>query len=430
VFKTENYLPEIQLAMDDFYLDFQPEAYIVGDRFEHSYAISEHKKLFISLLECREEGEAWERTKEFVYFCVTHDIPFMFLYSELLTISRSLVRRLSQEEDLENIKKLNAYFDELEAQITEAYFHQFLRRLATKNHLRLSHIANLVEKNLMIHYQNHIEWLIQLIHYIEDYSGEQRPMPELNHCNCSFGKWLHDTSIPYIVTTSHFQEVSRLHECLHGLAGDVVLQCQNNLKIPRTLIHLIQRIDYISLEIGNEIAILNDMIMIEEYSKDPLTGLLTRRLFEKIIATQIEIAKATETQCSIIMCDLDYFKRVNDTYGHLAGDQVIQNFAQVLRTILRKSDFMFRFGGEEFIILLPSTSEINARKIAQKICDYTAEQEVLFERTPLQYTVSIGVIAINTDSTNCILKDTIQRYVAEVDAKLYLAKKNGRNRVE
>ncbi|MCX6072780.1 MAG: sensor domain-containing diguanylate cyclase [Campylobacterales bacterium] len=428
MFKTENHLPEIQVTMDNFYLDFQPETYIDGDRFEYADAISEHKKLFLTLLECRDESEAQEKTEEFVYFCVTHDIPFMFVYSELLTIYRSLIRTLSQEEDLENIKKLDHYFDELEMQITEAYFHKFLRRLATKNHLRLSHITNLIEKNMMIHYQHHIEWMIQLINYIENYEDEY-PSPEMNPRNCSFGKWLHTMSIRSIASTN-FQEVNRLHESLHTLALDVVLQCQNRTQTARTLIHLMQRINYISLEIGNEIAIIHDMLMIEEYSKDPLTGLLTRRLFEKIISTQIEIAKATETQCSIMMCDLDYFKKINDTYGHLAGDQVIQNFSEILRTVLRKSDFMFRFGGEEFIIILPSTSQTNARKIAQKICDYTATQEVLFETTPLHYTVSIGVIAINTDSTNCILKETISRYVAEVDAKLYLAKKNGRNRVE
>jgi len=172
------------------------------------------------------------------------------------------------------------------------------------------------------------------------------------------------------------------------------------------------------------------MIMIEEYSKDPLTALLSRRLFEKVMQSQIEIAKATETQCSIMMCDLDHFKTINDTYGHLAGDSVIKNFADVLRTILRKSDFIFRYGGEEFIIILPSTSEINARKIAQKICDFASEQDISFEGNPIRYTTSIGITAIDTDTTTYVLKDTINRYVAEVDAKLYLAKRNGRNRVE
>ena len=161
--------------------------------------------------------------------------------------------------------------------------------------------------------------------YVDHYE-ENSPIPELNHELCTFGQWLHDVSIAYIVTTSHFKDVSRLHHGLHDLASDVVQQCQSPTRKPKSLIHLMQRIDYISLEIGNEIAILNDMIMIEEYSKDPLTGLLTRRLFDKVILNQIDIAKATESHCSLMMCDLDHFKSINDTYGHLAGDTVIKSF--------------------------------------------------------------------------------------------------------
>lgn len=429
MFKSENYLSEILSSIDTFYIDFEQEGYLNKNNFKYAHTINEHKNLFIALFECITPSDAEAKMEEFVYFCVTHDIPYMFVYGELLMISRNLMGILASEGDLENLKHLNTYLDKLENQITIAYFYKFLRRLATKNHLRLSHLSNLIEKNLMIHYQRHIEWMIQLIDYIQ-YYDKNRPFPELNHNECGFGQWLHNAALPYITTTSHFKGVGELHHSLHDLASEVVQQCQKSIQSPKHLIHLMQRIDYISLEIGNEIAILNDMIIIEEYSKDPLTGLLTRRLFEKVMTSQIEIAKATETQCAIIMCDLDHFKAINDDYGHLAGDKVIQNFADVLRILLRTSDFIFRFGGEEFIILLPSTSERDARKIAQKICDHVAEHEVVFNEIALCYTVSIGVTPMNTETTTYVLKDTIHRYVAEVDSKLYLAKQNGRNRVE
>lgn len=429
MFKNALYLNTIELAIDDFSIDFDGDEHIKELHFDYARTINEHKTLFISLFSSETATESEERTDELVHFCVTNDIPYMFVYGELLTISRNLIRLLAREGDLEGIKRLNSYFDILEHQITIAYFHKFLRRLAVKNHLRLSHLSNLVEKNLMIHYQQHIEWMIKLIDFVQ-HLEDTYPHPELNHTLCSFGKWLHDASIPYIITTSHFKEVGLLHQNLHDLASDVIAQTKGGIAKPKNLIHLMHRIDYISLEIGNEIAILNDMIMIEEYSKDPLTGLLTRRLFEKVMQSQIEIAKATESQCSLMMCDLDHFKSINDTYGHLAGDAVIQHFAESLRTLLRKSDFIFRFGGEEFIIILPSTTETNTRKIAQKLCDFTAEQEITFEGKPIRYSVSIGITPIAIDSTSYILKETINRYIAEADAKLYLAKQNGRNRVE
>jgi diguanylate cyclase (GGDEF)-like protein len=429
MFKTEAYLDAIELAIDDFCIDFDRDKYIKEFHCDYAHTISEHKTLFISLFGSKTAAESEERTDEFVHFCVTNDIPYMFVYGELLTISRNLMRLFAQEGDVENIKRLSTYFDTLEHQIAIAYFHKFLRRLAVKNHLRLSHLSNLVEKNLMIHYQHHIEWMIKLIDFVQ-HLDDAYPYPELNHTLCSFGKWLHDASIPYIITTSHFKEVGLLHQNLHNLASDVIAQIKGGVMKLKNLIHLMHRIDYISLEIGNEIAILNDMVMIEEYSKDPLTGLLNRRLFEKVIQSQIQIAKATESQCSLMMCDLDHFKLINDTYGHLAGDAVIQHFAESLRTILRKSDFIFRFGGEEFIIILPSTNETNTRKIAQKLCDFTAEQEITFNGKSIRYTISVGIAPISIDSIDYILKETINRYVAEVDAKLYLAKQNGRNRVE
>jgi diguanylate cyclase (GGDEF)-like protein len=196
------------------------------------------------------------------------------------------------------------------------------------------------------------------------------------------------------------------------------------------MIQLLLRLDYTSLEIGNEIAIINDMLIIGEYTKDPMTGLLGRRLLDKIMMNQIEIAKATESNCSLIMCDLDYFKTINDQYGHLAGDSVIQNFAELLQKTLRKSDFIFRFGGEEFLILLPSSEYSEARSVAENLCTQASLQKVNFDGQNISYSVSIGTFGIDTDTISFVTKETIINYVKSVDAQLYLAKQNGRNRVE
>jgi diguanylate cyclase (GGDEF)-like protein len=217
---------------------------------------------------------------------------------------------------------------------------------------------------------------------------------------------------------------------LHELASNILQHHSSGIFDHRNLIQLLLQLDYTSLEIGNEIAIINDMLIIGEYSKDPLTGLLGRRLFEKIMISQIEIAKATETKSTMIMCDLDYFKAINDRFGHLAGDEVIKDFAVTLQQILRKSDFIFRFGGEEFLILLPSTTYKEAHTIAEAICQSIATHELIYESNRISYTVSIGVFEIDTNDLTFVTKETIQKYVHSVDSKLYLAKQNGRNRVE
>jgi diguanylate cyclase len=97
---------------------------------------------------------------------------------------------------------------------------------------------------------------------------------------------------------------------------------------------------------------------------------------------------------------------------------------------LRKSDYLFRFGGEEFIILLPTTSKDEAHMLGQELCNATAAEDAVFEGIPIRYTISIGVISILAGNTTPINNETIDGYVAQVDEKLYLAKERGRNRVE
>jgi diguanylate cyclase (GGDEF)-like protein len=189
----------------------------------------------------------------------------------------------------------------------------------------------------------------------------------------------------YLLSTSHFNVIEKLHVNLHDLAANVINYCKNKEFRPATLIHLMQRIDYYSLEIGNEIAFLNE---IEEGAKDPLTHLLTRRLFNKIMMNTLDISKATGRGFALMMCDLDHFKSINDTYGHSVGDIVLKHFSGILEQNLRKSDYIFRFGGEEFMILLPTTDKKDALFLAQKVCDATAAREVIVENLASVYGVS------------------------------------------
>jgi diguanylate cyclase (GGDEF)-like protein len=282
------------------------------------------------------------------------------------------------------------------------------------------------DKKFMIHYESHIKWIVNLILYVQKKEFDDNH-PELNPNLCAFGRWMHGATSSYLLSTSHFKVIENLHINLHDLAANVINYCKRNEYRPATLIHLMQRIDYYSLEIGNEIAFLNE---IEESAKDPLTHLLTRRLFNKIMLNKLDIAKATGKEFALMMCDLDHFKAINDTYGHAVGDVVLQHFAKVMEQTLRKSDYIFRFGGEEFIILLPVTDKEETLMLAQKICDATASSEVKIENISINYTVSIGTLVILVSNKVDVNQETIDTYVTQVDEKLYFAKEKGRNRVE
>jgi diguanylate cyclase len=383
------------------------------------------KDLFEKLTDQNED----EQTDAFVQACLLNDIHYPLIHTDLMALARSVLGNLVNEQNCKEVIALNQGFERIEHKVSRAYFHHYLRQLAVKNHIRLSHLANLSEKNLLVHYQNHLQWMLRLITQLQGIEPES-PV-ELDHNRCTFGRWLHGHIIPMLKSSSHFKEIERLHIKLHKLGKEVLTQYASGNKHPKHLIHLMGRLDYISLEIGAEIAILNDMMMITEYHKDPLTGVLTRHLLDKIMSAQIEIAKATESSCALLMMDLDHFKQINDSYGHLAGDQVIQNFSEILKKTLRKSDFIFRFGGEEFLVLVPSTNAEDVQQIAEKILSEVRQQAILTpDEQVINYTVSIGTTSIQPSNLSFVTKEVVNHYIGEADARLYLAKRNGRNRVE
>lgn len=422
----KNYLSNIRSTLERFTQEVQHSSCFVKHDISYTQVINEQKEKLLDLFNHFDTEDESNALEEYLEFCIHNDLPYLFVHSELSNVAREILGLLASEGKCSSINYANTHFTNLESRIAEEYYRHFLRKLATKHHIRLSHLSHLIEKHLMIHYQHHLEWMLVLIAQLQGNAREGSHC-ELDHTRCSFGQWLHNPSIPYLSNTSHFADIQRLHISLHELASNIFAQHDSKQIDYKNIIQLLQSLDYTSLEIGNEIAIINDMLIIGEYTKDPLTGLLGRRLFEKIVMGQIEIAKATESDTAMIMCDLDHFKEINDHYGHLAGDEVIKNFAANLQSTLRKSDFIFRFGGEEFLILLPSTNYSEARLLAEKICSLTAQQILSYENVNISYTVSIGVSEIEMDDLSFVTKDVIQKYVHNVDAQLYLAKQNGRN---
>lgn len=153
---------------------------------------------------------------------------------------------------------------------------------------------------------------------------------------------------------------------------------------------------------------------------DTLTGLLNRRGFDTQMAFALAMARRTGRALSLITVDVDHFKRVNDTFGHEAGDEVLRRLARTLEQRLRGSDVVARLGGEEFVVLLPETDLDGARKIAQELVDAMASQSDPVVGT---ITVSAGVASMRG------LQDTSTDILRRGDSALYDAKGRGRNRV-
>lgn len=161
----------------------------------------------------------------------------------------------------------------------------------------------------------------------------------------------------------------------------------------------------------------------ENALRDAMTGLYNRRFLEEYVETLMSGVERNKSVFSILMLDFDYFKQVNDTYGHEAGDKVLKALSDILSRNVRGSDLVVRYGGEEFLVILLDTDAERAVQVAEKIRREVAGTKVTLPTTVLQKTISIGVAQYPSDA------DTFWQVVKFADVALYGAKNAGRNRV-
>jgi len=159
-------------------------------------------------------------------------------------------------------------------------------------------------------------------------------------------------------------------------------------------------------------------LLYEAATHDEKTGLYNNKFFETMLDMEIEKAKRKQQKLSLMLIDIDFFKKINDTYGHIKADDLLERLAKVIQKQIRKSDIAARFGGEEFIILLPETSLDKAKKLASRLKTAIHKDNVLKKH---KLTISGGI-------TQFKLKDTKKRLKQRVDKALYQAKKQGRDR--
>jgi len=134
--------------------------------------------------------------------------------------------------------------------------------------------------------------------------------------------------------------------------------------------------------------------LLEQSIRDPLTGLYNRRFFDLTMDQQTELTRRYGRDLTLVLFDLDGFKQVNDTYGHAAGDDVLKRFSQVLKQTVRKSDWVCRMGGDEFAVILPETTELNARTMVERL--FQAWKALDVETGEIG--VSIGIASLPSDS--------------------------------
>jgi len=162
--------------------------------------------------------------------------------------------------------------------------------------------------------------------------------------------------------------------------------------------------------------------------QDPLTGLYNRRHLEERLSAELAAAQRHQRLVSVLMVDVDHFKRINDDHGHMAGDEALKMVAYVLRGAIRKEDVLARFGGEEFVVVARETGLAGARALGERIRRAVERSRCQWQGRDLALTVSIGV-TVSLGLTEYKPGETDRDMIGSADQALYLAKQAGRNRV-
>lgn len=179
-------------------------------------------------------------------------------------------------------------------------------------------------------------------------------------------------------------------------------------------------------KVSTQLGLVIDRILLNEETKamattDPLTGLYNRSVFKKELTKEIMKASRFGVPLSLLVADLDHFKNINDTYGHLAGDETLRQIAVMIGESIRKVDIACRYGGEEFTIILPMTDAQDALAIAERLRQNVEQSKIRFENLSIQITISIGVAVYQGESADDFFK--------KADEAAYQSKTRGRNRV-
>lgn len=250
-------------------------------------------------------------------------------------------------------------------------------------------------------------------------------LPDINGNEvCRWLKLNEDTrGIPIIMLTAKGSTMDKV-QGLHAGADDYLLKPYNETEL-NARIYASLRTKALQDELRAKNRQLEEVLSKVEVlaSTDPLTGLYNRRYFEKII--EIEFAKTMRynSPLSCVMVDVDHFKKINDTYGHHTGDIILKEVTRIIQDSIRKVDTAARWGGEEFVALLPRTGKEQALYAAARIWKSIAGY--VFPTIDTQITVSIGIASVPDASI-----DSAEKLVDASDIAMYRAKTLGRNSIE
>ncbi len=240
------------------------------------------------------------------------------------------------------------------------------------------------------------------------------------HHRCEFGKWYDHVEQPELLNEPSFARIGELHHAMHDATAMLLRQRQTG---GDAAIADYDRFINGAIDFKMEVRRLQFKLMKEVCAVDHLTGAWNRQTMYYKLDEEYERFIRARTPCCVAMVDLDYFKTVNDTYGHPVGDQVLQGVCTLFKSSLRRYDTIFRYGGEEFLICLPNSSIKQTAGMLERL--RTALESTPFamgDGTTVNITASFGIAKMDNEKS-------LDELIEQADRALLCAKAEGRNRV-
>lgn len=269
--------------------------------------------------------------------------------------------------------------------------------------------------------ESHMNWTRRILwcavlHTIPD----EDIMSPTAHTICHFGHWLglNMESLKKVdsETTSH---IEKLHQTMHDAIRSICADVMSGTPGKETDL---QAFEHAQSGLLTSLARLKTLYIFNMMRHDPLTGLPLRHGIERDLELCLKNAKRSHAHIYVALIDVDHFKRINDEYGHMAGDMVLRHLADTLKLSLRDSEPLYRFGGEEFLWLIRCDTADEAAKAANRIMSAVSASHVSIENmdTPITLTITIGLACVGEN-------EAFSSAINRADAALYRGKNGGRN---
>lgn len=240
------------------------------------------------------------------------------------------------------------------------------------------------------------------------------------HRHCKFGQWYYSDASQSIRSLKEYDEIESIHHYMHDNARKLAQLVIDEQPIPVDEYQEFLDKQHRLIELLSQ---MHDTLVEHQHSFDTLTGCLNRKSIGLLLDRMYENMRRYTQTYSLAMIDVDFFKKVNDQYGHLVGDKVLRQFSQLLRESLRRSDSVGRYGGEEFLVMLPETGIDQAWKIIEDIRISIMNTSIQVDNHHIQITLSAGIAQAHAKDEDEWVA------VKRADVALYEAKGSDRNRV-